>query len=106
MNGGSVVFAKMTPFTTPETAPAAKPAARQTPNGSPAKDKYEATMPAMAITAPTDKSMPPIISTMVMAQAMIMLTDTCRATLIRLAGVRNVGDAMASTTNKIIRKAN
>lgn len=59
----------------------------------------------IAITEPTDRSIPPIISTIVIVQATTIFTETCRATLIRLLGVRKVGEATERIMNKITRKA-
>ncbi|MPM36414.1 hypothetical protein SDC9_83010 [bioreactor metagenome] len=60
-------------------------------------------MPDMAMTDPVERSMPPEMSTMVIAQAMIMFTETCRETLMMLLVLRNDGALKDSTTIRISR---
>ncbi len=59
-------------------------------------------MPASAITAPTDRSMPPVRITKVMPTAISALIETWRRMLLMLLADRKLSEANAITTETTI----
>ena len=67
-----------TPFAAPNSSPIPTPAMIETPSGIPpfACARSAATTPAIAITEPTDKSIPPVMSTSVIPIASVPVIVT------------------------------
>jgi hypothetical protein len=77
MKGGIVVFEMRNPLKAPTTTPESSPERMATHNGSPSKAINPPAMtPLKAIVDPTERSMPPRIITIVIAQATYKLVAT------------------------------
>src|SRR5437764_2447686 len=105
-NGGMCSAATSAPFSSPATAPTATPIATPAPIETPCVRLHVPATPLSATMLPTDKSMPPVMITNVMPSAMMLITDTRRATSSRLASVRNRSFAIVRATAIAIRPAN
>ena len=96
MKGGTRPQAIRAPFSRPTPAATRMPASM--PTTSPAgRATRSAAQPARAMVEPTDRSIPPVMITIVMPAATMALMETWRATLIRLEAVRNRSDSRLNT---------
>src|SRR5512137_337892 len=98
MNGGSFAFVMIMPFVKPNAVDTARQARMATasgtaglPSGAFRRWIRISTAPAVAITGPADRSMPPAMITKVMPRAIEPTTEVFRKMLRRLLGYRNRG---------------
>ena len=101
-----VVYATITPFSAPIPIPIIRHKITTTITDRPVvSNKIAAITPVNATLAPTDRSIPPAISTMVIAEAKKILLDICLNTLSIFLLVIITGDLNATTT-KIATRPN
>src|SRR5690606_19211970 len=99
MNGGSPTTDTSNPLTNPAIAPTAIPPRMPTSGLNPKSAiRITPSTPARAATEPTDRSMPPVMITMVTPTAMTAFTDVCEPRLNKLSAVRNDGATNDSAT--------
>src|SRR5215213_8919704 len=104
MNGGSLAMVIPRPFTRPAIPPTAIAATMLRPSGHPALwDVQPSTIIARARTAPTDRSMPPVMMTKVMPRDRMPRMVTWARMLSRLLTVKKNGEAMNSATHRAMR---
>ena len=97
INAGRFTRVTSRPLTRPHTPPVSTQPASAAPSGTPLLSMAPSRMPANATTEPTDRSMPPVMTTIIMPIARIPLTAACFQTFSRLRGTRKVGDTILST---------
>ena len=103
MKGGILNLAMREPLIRPQTAPTASAATMGTITGTSSPGyladaqsvrwaRLEATTAARAKTEPEDRSMPPVMITIVTPMAIRPITEIWRTTLTRFLGCRNAGE--------------
>src|SRR5262245_23276252 len=97
-NEGMPTYATKNPLTTPHSSPVSSPIAKATYQGYCQVRNRPATIATKPITEPTDRSMPPVMITIVMPSAMMPNGAKLRATFPTLFAVPKVGSNAVITT--------